>query len=497
MRKRYVIILVLFSILVLQLILRVPFLSEPLESDEGVYAFMGQRVLAGEVPYRDYFDHKPPVVYYIYALIFKIFGQTIFSIRFATALLSLLTAIFIFLAGRRLFSEAFGLVSAFLYALFSGGPMIEGAGSNTEVFMVLFLMAAFYFFTGKRTTRDLFFCGLFSGLAFMTKQVAALNFLVLLMFVFWEPEAKRLGSLLILGFLIFPLGFTLYFWLNRGLAEFIDYAFLFNLGYTQPSLNLFSLYRTLYIALVENSVLWLLALGGMLYIIIRERERKAWLITLYFLASLVGVYLGGFFFGHYYIQVIPAMCLLSALFVIRGVEFKPYRWLKIAGALMIIILFTPILLHQWPFYFKYSAEEISFHKFNHANNVLAYKVAQKIGDLKGQYISAGYFPQIYFYTKSRYSGKYFYGLATEGIRIKLFLLKRQVYSKNFEPKIGKNYIYSSRLDFHKSLENKRTRYAVFTASGTDLAEARKEMGKIGYIYRPDVSEADCRVFKRI
>jgi len=50
---------------------------------------MGQRVLAGEVPYRDYFDHKPPMVYYIYALILKFFGQTIFSIRFATALSTL------------------------------------------------------------------------------------------------------------------------------------------------------------------------------------------------------------------------------------------------------------------------------------------------------------------------------------------------------------------------------------------------------------------------
>ena len=81
-------LLILFLVLILQFALRIPFLNEPLEVDEGAYAYMGQRVLAGDVPYRDFFDHKPPVIYYINALILKTFGETIFSIRFATALLS-------------------------------------------------------------------------------------------------------------------------------------------------------------------------------------------------------------------------------------------------------------------------------------------------------------------------------------------------------------------------------------------------------------------------
>ena len=155
------------------------------------------------------------------------------------------------------------MLSAFLYALFSGGPYIEGSGSNTEVFMVFFLMLAFYFFLAYRKSGwGLLACGLLAGLAFMTKQTAFL--------IFWscafcfdrsmKGTARRLLPLCI-GFLLVPAGFLVYFWANRGLSDFID-AFMFNFGYIQPSLDLFLVYRTFTVALLENSVIWRAGRGG-------------------------------------------------------------------------------------------------------------------------------------------------------------------------------------------------------------------------------------------
>src|ERR671922_2576087 len=48
--------------------LRGPLHHLPLERDEGAYAVIATRWLAGDVPYRDLFDHKPPLIYVIYAL---------------------------------------------------------------------------------------------------------------------------------------------------------------------------------------------------------------------------------------------------------------------------------------------------------------------------------------------------------------------------------------------------------------------------------------------
>ena len=75
MKVNYRTIVILILILAMQIFLRLPFLAEPLERDEGSYAYIAQRLLVGEVPYRDYFDHKPPAIYFIYAGIFKLLGD--------------------------------------------------------------------------------------------------------------------------------------------------------------------------------------------------------------------------------------------------------------------------------------------------------------------------------------------------------------------------------------------------------------------------------------
>src|SRR5262249_42370580 len=47
----------------LALMLRWPIAAIPLERDEGEYAYIAQRWLAGEVPYKGSFDQKPPGVF--------------------------------------------------------------------------------------------------------------------------------------------------------------------------------------------------------------------------------------------------------------------------------------------------------------------------------------------------------------------------------------------------------------------------------------------------
>jgi hypothetical protein len=42
------------------------FVDAPLDRDEGAYALIAQQWSRGAMPYRDYFDHKPPVVYVAY-----------------------------------------------------------------------------------------------------------------------------------------------------------------------------------------------------------------------------------------------------------------------------------------------------------------------------------------------------------------------------------------------------------------------------------------------
>ncbi len=52
--------------------------------DEGYYAHIAERILGGEIPYKDFFLQFPPGYFYLLALIYKIFGTSIISGRFLT-----------------------------------------------------------------------------------------------------------------------------------------------------------------------------------------------------------------------------------------------------------------------------------------------------------------------------------------------------------------------------------------------------------------------------
>ena len=79
-------LILLFIIIAAAFSLRMVFLHEPLERDEGLYAYIGQEILRGNLPYRDAMDQKPPGIHYIYSTIITAFGATPEGIRIGTAI---------------------------------------------------------------------------------------------------------------------------------------------------------------------------------------------------------------------------------------------------------------------------------------------------------------------------------------------------------------------------------------------------------------------------
>src|SRR5437899_7874528 len=66
---------------IVPLLLYIPSLTEPFDRDEGFYAAVAQLILHGDLPYRDSFDNKPPIVFGWYAISFLLFGEHVWSRR--------------------------------------------------------------------------------------------------------------------------------------------------------------------------------------------------------------------------------------------------------------------------------------------------------------------------------------------------------------------------------------------------------------------------------
>ncbi|MEJ2745345.1 MAG: glycosyltransferase family 39 protein [bacterium] len=69
--------------------------------DQGMFAYAGRLVRGGSVPFRDFWDTKPPAIYYVYALSEILFGYSVHSIRWLDLFWQVGTAVVLFWIARR------------------------------------------------------------------------------------------------------------------------------------------------------------------------------------------------------------------------------------------------------------------------------------------------------------------------------------------------------------------------------------------------------------
>ena len=78
-----------------------PTVIYPFGRDQGIFGYAGHLARAGGVPFKDFWDPKPPALYYVYALAELLFGRSMASIRILDLLWQAATAVLIFWIRRR------------------------------------------------------------------------------------------------------------------------------------------------------------------------------------------------------------------------------------------------------------------------------------------------------------------------------------------------------------------------------------------------------------
>ena len=128
------------------LAIRIPSLVQPAGADQALYAYVGQRILAGEVPYRDAWDQKPPAIHVTYAALIALWPHES-VVAGADLVVAALTALSLIALGRRLSSyPGAGTAAAALFLLLAnpafgrlGGVRVR---AQCEVFIALAIAAA-------------------------------------------------------------------------------------------------------------------------------------------------------------------------------------------------------------------------------------------------------------------------------------------------------------------------------------------------------------------
>jgi 4-amino-4-deoxy-L-arabinose transferase-like glycosyltransferase len=106
--------------------------AEPLDCDEAAYAYIGRRIVRGDVLYRDLTENKPPGGYWLYTLAVALGGADELTVRLMPIPLVLATIALIWGIGLRLAGPGAGCLAALTYAVASTDPYLYGNGANLE-----------------------------------------------------------------------------------------------------------------------------------------------------------------------------------------------------------------------------------------------------------------------------------------------------------------------------------------------------------------------------
>jgi 4-amino-4-deoxy-L-arabinose transferase-like glycosyltransferase len=150
-----------------------------LEPDEGRYAEIGREMLVGGdwvVPHlqgEPYLD-KPPLLYWLVVLSYRLFGVHDWAARLAPALAVHGTILLTYLFGRRLLGERAALRGALLLSL---TPALVGMGRLLTLDALLTLWVTLGLFAGRRGWQTL--CAVACGLGVLTKGPVAIVLVVI------------------------------------------------------------------------------------------------------------------------------------------------------------------------------------------------------------------------------------------------------------------------------------------------------------------------------
>ncbi|MCX5887801.1 MAG: glycosyltransferase family 39 protein, partial [Proteobacteria bacterium] len=233
----------LLAILLLFIVLRLPTLYEPFGRDQGIFATIASGLLQGKIPYRDLWDHKPPGIYFLYALAFKVLGREMRSISLLDGLYTLFTLLFFFKLAKELFNRRVAYLSTFLFTILTSGIFFVGwwGRGQPEVFLLLPLLGMIDLLkpvsVKERPSFFLLCAGILGGIAFSLKSTIFPLFFLFSFFLLLENginlRAIEKGILKILlfslGMIIALLPFVIFFWAHGALDDAIYSIVTFNL----------------------------------------------------------------------------------------------------------------------------------------------------------------------------------------------------------------------------------------------------------------------------
>ncbi|MGH7339077.1 MAG: hypothetical protein ACREKH_01170, partial [Candidatus Rokuibacteriota bacterium] len=304
--------------------LRVRLLSVPFERDEGEFAYAGQMLLKGFLPYEHVYNMKLPGIYAAYAAILGLFGQSIEAVHFGLLLINAATAVIVGVIARGLVGSLGGVAAAAIFGAHALLPTVQGIFAQSEHFVIFAAMGGLLLlWAGLEGQRPwmLGLGGLLLGVGVLMKQHGAPFAVLGVAFVAADAVLRERPGLLRRTLLVascaaLPYLLTVSIYLARGSFEtFWYWTFTYARVYAAqvgPEEGWQNLQTTLVPIYLGAPALWWLAALGVASLGWRSR-RMRWIVGGLTASSILAVLPGFYFRPHYFVLLLPCAAVLGAL----------------------------------------------------------------------------------------------------------------------------------------------------------------------------------------
>jgi 4-amino-4-deoxy-L-arabinose transferase-like glycosyltransferase len=299
--------------------------------DEGVYLSVASDLNYGSELYTQAWDHKPPLIYWLYALLLKLSANQYWIIPAFNFVLGAATVVLIYKVSEYfLTKKESSYLITFLAALIFGFGFYEAGIFNGEnLFIPLILATVWLFLNSKKLYLD-WIAGIFLALSGLTKAHAVVELVGFFggYLIFNWSKFKQilirflnlgLGAGLVLSVTILVLAFGSDFGFS------LQSIFGYNAGYIQSENSEFA--RLLGVPLFNGKVYdpdkigvsgfqWRLIVFLasvallILYRVQSSKLKKWWLLAFWSCFSWFAVMMSGRNYSHYFLQIIPILLIL-------------------------------------------------------------------------------------------------------------------------------------------------------------------------------------------
>lgn len=414
---------VLTGAMLLLILLRVHAFPAPLEVDECNYAYIGQRLAAGDRFYVDVWDHQPPGMFWFSAALVGLFGSGEIVFRYTAMIAAVGTLNLIYLICRKSLRRLAAGFAAILFALASSDPGVAGEGCNREIYMNLLAVTAILLLLGGSHWR-IMLAGFLLGLSSLLKTVVVTQWLSLFIgLVAWRfiarmgkqtvdggwrrsapgslagarevdgaasrtrapqrpispaPDALRSFGLFAAGAAIVWIVVCAVLVADGRFDSFIDATFVYNIGYGQMNVPIAQKLAAFFVQDGElrtgvfrsAAPIWIAGSIGLFALPWRREPQFAITIAAFVLGSFLAVCLPGQFWNHYYMLMLPPMVIASAAVIDRveriGVNGSTSGDSRGRYAAMVCgaVVITTLAACQWHYYLDKPADQIAAFRYH-------------------------------------------------------------------------------------------------------------------------------------